>query len=492
MSDRNQRFALGVFVFFALFIMAGLIIVFGSGRQLFTGYTQYTIVFTDAPGLSPGSPVRKSGVKVGQVSAVNLDNETGLVRIVIQLDPKFTPRSSDEPVINRGLITGDSSIDFMLKLGHKAENGESIPPGSTIAGIAPFNPRALVNSASDIVPEAQKSMEQLRKSLENLDKMTPQFQSTIKEFGELARAGREFIPELRRTNDAIRDFFAGDEDQTAPAPPDPDAAPPMPAGPNEVVAMKQPVPAPPKAKPPASTRELKGALKELKDLGPEIKKTTQDIRYFLNTATFWIDEFGVMALKNEPKVSKALDAFTNAAEGVNRTLSPENQKSITATLKNVENASAKLDKLSAAAEDLMKDGKVTMKTLNNSLAKADLAVDDIRQATKPLAQSVPKLIRTAETGVEQFTQTMTSVNELVRAIGKAEGTFQKFISDPSLYNNLNSLLCSASKLMPELEQILKDVGVFADKIARHPEALGVGGAVRPSSGIKESPASRVP
>jgi hypothetical protein len=30
---------------------------------------------------------------------------------------------------------------------------------------------------------------------------------------------------------------------------------------------------------------------------------------------------------------------------------------------------------------------------------------------------------------------------------------------------------------------------FADKIARHPESLGLGGVVSPSSGLKEAPSS---
>ena len=37
---------------------------------------------------------------------------------------------------------------------------------------------------------------------------------------------------------------------------------------------------------------------------------------------------------------------------------------------------------------------------------------------------------------------------------------------------------SINRLFPQVDQILKDVGVFADKIARHPERLGVGGAVQ--------------
>jgi len=35
--------------------------------------------------------------------------------------------------------------------------------------------------------------------------------------------------------------------------------------------------------------------------------------------------------------------------------------------------------------------------------------------------------------------------------------------------------------------VLRDVEIFADKIARHPEQLGLGGVLRPSSGLKESP-----
>jgi phospholipid/cholesterol/gamma-HCH transport system substrate-binding protein len=34
--------------------------------------------------------------------------------------------------------------------------------------------------------------------------------------------------------------------------------------------------------------------------------------------------------------------------------------------------------------------------------------------------------------------------------------------------------------------VLRDVEIFSDKIARHPELLGVSGAIRPSSGAKEA------
>jgi hypothetical protein len=44
-----------------------------------------------------------------------------------------------------------------------------------------------------------------------------------------------------------------------------------------------------------------------------------------------------------------------------------------------------------------------------------------------------------------------------------------------------------TRLIPRLDRVLKDMEVFADKLARHPESLGLGGLVRPSAGLKDAP-----
>jgi phospholipid/cholesterol/gamma-HCH transport system substrate-binding protein len=77
--------------------------------------------------------------------------------------------------------------------------------------------------------------------------------------------------------------------------------------------------------------------------------------------------------------------------------------------------------------------------------------------------------------------------DLTRDIARSEGTLQKLITDPSLYNNLNDSAVMAQKILPRLDRILSDVEIFADKIARHPESLGIGGVFRPGSGLKEAP-----
>src|SRR5206468_12880581 len=51
-----------------------------------------TIVFDDAPGVAPGTPVRRSGVRIGEVKSVDLDDETGKVRVAIVVEKRYTLR----------------------------------------------------------------------------------------------------------------------------------------------------------------------------------------------------------------------------------------------------------------------------------------------------------------------------------------------------------------------------------------------------------------
>jgi phospholipid/cholesterol/gamma-HCH transport system substrate-binding protein len=441
MSERQQRLRLGLFVVASLGLLGGLVLFFGGAPDWFTKTNKYTIVFSDAPGIASGTPVRKSGVKVGEVHSIKLDDSTGSVRVVVWLNSDFTPRTSDEPTVTRGLIVGDTAIDFIPKL-DKAQVGEAIPPNSVIDGASPFNAKVLIDQAVGVVPQVQQSLEQIRKSLEALEKMAPQAQTTLREVGELAKASREFIPELKRTNDGLRDVF--------------------------------------------SNPELGPALQ---NIVPELRKTNDEIRLFLKTATFWVEDFGVTFKKNEPKITKTIDALATTTERISEVFTPENQKSINEILKNTSLASARFDRLAMGAEDLMKDGKTTMKTLNSTLAQTEQTVMELRQATRPLSERAPKIMQNLETASDNFNKTMADARELIRAVGQADGTFQKFITDPSLYNNLNQATATINKLMPSIERIMKDVEVFADKLARHPELLGAGGLIRPSAGLKDAPSS---
>ena len=441
MSIQQQRLRLGIFVFISLLLLASIVIMFGGASHWFAKRNQYTMLFSDAPGITPGTAVRKSGVKVGEVSSIDLDDESGQVRVVVNLDAKFTPRTSDEPTVTRGLIVGDTAIDFIPKSGDKRILGEAYPAGSTIQGVSPFNAKVLIDQATGVVPEAQKSLEQVRRSLEALQKIAPQFETTLREFALLARSSREFVPELKRTIDGFRDLFANTD------------------------------------------------LSALKDVVPDLKKTMADTRSFLQSAQTSVNEVSDLLKKNEPRLARALDSFANTSERVSELLTPENQKSMTAILGNIRDASARLDRLGSMSEGLLKDGKIAMKSFSNTMTQAEQALAEIREVTKPLASKASKIVDNLDSASDQVGKTMVEIRELVKAVGRSEGTFQKFIADPSLYNNINDSTATLTKMLPRLEGMMKDLEVFADKIARHPEILGVGGALRPSSGLKTIPST---
>ena len=122
--------------------------------------------------------------------------------------------------------------------------------------------------------------------------------------------------------------------------------------------------------------------------------------------------------------------------------------------------------------------------LTNTRAKL-VVIDPIMQFLERSASVMKNL----DESTVKLNRTMTETQELLRGFSQGQGTFQRAINDPALYNNLNEAACMLVHILPRLDRMMKDLEVFADKVARHPESLGIGGAVRPSSGLKEVPPS---
>src|SRR5581483_11079686 len=180
MNDRSMRWAIGLFVLAALVLMGALIVMFGSLPNYFKRRNHYIIRFVDAPGVAVGTPVRRSGVRIGEVSAVMLDDERGIVRVEIAIDPRYTIRHNEEPTLNIGLLGSDVSIDFVPE---PAEEGQPVDrsvvePGSEMVGLRPANVNTLLNRASQVAPTAQDALNEIRRSLQRLERMSPKIEDT--------------------------------------------------------------------------------------------------------------------------------------------------------------------------------------------------------------------------------------------------------------------------------------------------------------------------
>jgi phospholipid/cholesterol/gamma-HCH transport system substrate-binding protein len=523
-SKRAMRIRLGIFALVVLGLLGTLVVLFGSLPSFFRRVNHYTVRFTEAPGVSPGTPVRRSGVRIGEVSDVTLDEEQGIVRVTLAIDRKYSLRRNDQPMLTLSLLGGDASIDIIPRPPQPGEEPDRTPlePGAELVGVRSATVSTLLSRASEVVPTTQETLNDIRKSIQRLERMAPVAEETMREYRDLARDARNEIPQLRRTNDEYRElasearralpelrqtnasFRALAEDARAALPEARQAA-------DEYREL---------------ARDARRALPELRRTNEEVQKLARDVREALpefrrtgedigTAARNWGrlgERLNVFVQTNEDKVVKAIDQLNRTLERAASVLNEDNQRNLGTALRNLSTASERFPEISRNADDILQQGRTTVRRTNDAIIKADQILTDLQPAAKefsqrsesilrnideglqelrktlaPLTARGDKLAQDLEQGIERFNLLAGDLRALMRAIDQSDGTFRRFLTDPTLYNRIDATVYMVQCLGPRLDRILKDVETFADKIARHPEALGVGGAVRPGSGLKNPP-----
>jgi phospholipid/cholesterol/gamma-HCH transport system substrate-binding protein len=374
MNEQNLRFRVGLFVLASIILLAVLAYMFSGFPTYFKVHNEYTVLFREAAGVGQGTPVRRSGVRIGEVKSVELDDANGRVRVGILVEKRHPIYQGDEPTLVRSILGGDVAIDFVPRRpGAQPQELTPIEPGSELTGVQQSDAAALVNQTS------------------------------------------EAMPELRRTNDEIM-----------------------------------------------VTARNWGRLGERMD---------------------------VLLQTNQEKMVQALDNLNRTLNQMSQAFNDENQRNLSATLKNARAGSDNLERISKDTEALLNESRQTIRRVNNSVTQTDEVLRNLQQATKPMADRSDRVMKNLDESTIKLNRTLTDTQDLLRAVNQSDGTLHRLIADPSLYNNLTDASCMLVRILPRLDRILHDMEVFADKIARHPESLGLGGVVSPSSGLKEAPSS---
>ena len=465
MNEQAIRFRIGIFVLAALILLGVLIILFGGLPNYFRAATNFIISFPNAQGIAPGTPVKRSGVKIGEVRRVTLNNDTGKVEVHILVDEGYTLRKGDRPTLLQGLLSGDAAISFLPPPDQPVDTSP-VEPGSTLVGYVPADAGTLMQEAGKVMPNAQEALNEIRNVFQKIDKeVLPELKKTNNEIlqftkitGEavpeikktFSRVEKDLIPDLIKTSEKIRDFA----DKTEKLLPD-----------------------------------VAKTLQRIdKEVIPDFRRTNDELQVTIRNWGKVGEQADNLLQANKDKLVKTLDNMQETLKRVAEIFNDDNQKSIRDILKNVRTASDRFDGLARNADDFMKDSQGTLKRFNESLAKIEEVLANVQKATKPLADRGESIVKNIDESTDKLNRTLADVRELMQIVSRGDGTIQKLLSDPALYNNLNETSVSLSHILPRVDRILRDVEIFSDKIARHPESLGIGGVVRPGSGLKESPA----
>ena len=356
MNDRVMQFRVGVVVLATAIIAGILVVLFGDLPSLVQSTYPLRMSFTDARGISDGTPVRKNGILVGRVSSVTLD-ERGGVSVVADIDA-YVPIYRDEQPRIASTLLGDSEIQLV--------------PGA----IRP--PRQRLEKDEVLVGAVSRDPFEVFATLE------PKLGSALESLTQASDAVSRLSANLDRT------LLGGGDD----------------------------------------------GFEKL------VRKTDQ-----------------------------ALDAFSLAMNNINDVMGdPQARESLKETI--------------AGLPRVMSDLRSTVQGIGTTVDTADRNLRNLEGLTRPLGERGAGMVAQLDQTIGRLDEVLREAAGFTRALNESDGTLGRLVRDPKVYDDLSLAAANVARLSRDLRPIVDDVRVFTDKIARHPESLGVRGALDRRAGLK--------
>jgi phospholipid/cholesterol/gamma-HCH transport system substrate-binding protein len=115
MNERLMQFRIGMFVIVAGLVLTMMIVWFGESPAILRDQVYLKVHYAEAPGVIEGVPVRKSGIRIGEVFSNEFDERPGQpdgVIVTLALERRYKLHKGTVPRLNRSLI-GDVTVDMM-------------------------------------------------------------------------------------------------------------------------------------------------------------------------------------------------------------------------------------------------------------------------------------------------------------------------------------------------------------------------------------------
>ena len=210
--------------------------------------------------------------------------------------------------------------------------------------------------------------------------------------------------------------------------------------------------------------KLGGALDSLAQASESVQKLSINMdRMFMGGD----DRFEKLMRKTEA----ALDSFNTAMKNIDDVMGdPAAREDIKDTI--------------SALPEVVADLRKTVQGIGTTVDTADRNLRNLEGLTRPLGERGAAMVAQIDVTIGRLDTTLQQAAMFTKALNESQGTLGKLVRDPQVYNDLAQAAANVNKLTKELRPIVDDVRVFTDKIARHPEQLGVRGAIDRRPGLK--------
>ncbi len=198
MDERVLRQRVGVVVLAAAIITAFLVARFGD-LPLSWGPGTYTIFvrFPYAPGVTPGTPVRKSGVQIGRVTAVELQ-ERGGVLVTTEIQRNKPIFATETARISTASVLGDAIIEFVPV-------NYSVPPGQPLEDRTEITNGQVQGNPMDVLVNLETDM---RTALASINRAGTEVELTARNLNTAIGNNDDQIPRLAQKAERALDQFS--------------------------------------------------------------------------------------------------------------------------------------------------------------------------------------------------------------------------------------------------------------------------------------------
>lgn len=396
MDERVIKFRVGVMVIATLFIAGILVLLFGDTPSLMRKDYTINMHFTDAPGVTEGTPIRKSGILIGRVHSVRFADQGGVL-VQGQIYRSVRLLNSEIPQVSGSLLGGDVVIQFVQRANNTPSEPLSPPDG--VEGHVDRDTTTMLTGGADPPPAAKP-----------LAVPSPDKEIQDGDYIEGTVAPNAF----------------------------------------QVISNMQ--------------GELNEAIKALSNAGNEVSKLAGNVNKVLESNDEQINRI-------IGETEKAVTTFQQAMANINDVIGDEKVRT---------NLKAMVEGL----PQLLEDSRLTVTTIRTTVEGVDRNLRNLEGFTGPLGERGGEIVERIDHSVGKLDELLGIMSDFGRKLNSGQGSLNKLMNDPELYNSLAASAKNIECVTQDLKPIISDVRVFTDRIARHPELLGVRGAIQKSPGTK--------
>ena len=202
----------GTFVVLPLFVLAVVGVFMAKAQHLFERKYHVKASLSKSYGLEPGSPVLFSGIPIGRVELVDL-NDRGTVDVLLQLRSRYQElvrEDSEARIAKSGIVVGQTQVDIAMGSATKP----ALADGATIRAVEP-------KDIGELVDEIKPVLDSVKQTLLRVEDITKDMQATIqtggRALGQVEQATRELptlIASVRHTVSSVEHTAASLPDMT--------------------------------------------------------------------------------------------------------------------------------------------------------------------------------------------------------------------------------------------------------------------------------------